>query len=279
MTADTLQLVARGGDNTTRDSNIVNNPPVEAEPEHVKARASLKQEILAPIKPHKRSRKRPPFSTPEMIVMAIICGHDATYSPVDIARTSLETYHYYACRILEGILESTSKYGHIANRPGFGGSLWDGIPVFLESVHCLDVQITKQHSDYGPELFTVTPPAARILLELRLCSRRKGDFPFFKLSAELRNNVYDMGLRFHTSGVMIKNIGAQLLQHPEDDDSYQDGDSDITFPTHERSVAAVTMMCKQACAEATPILYGENKFLFGTGGLFYLKANGYTASI
>ncbi|KAK4508704.1 hypothetical protein PRZ48_002443 [Zasmidium cellare] len=79
-----------------------------------------------------------------------------------------------------------------------------------------------------------------------------------------------MVLRFHPSGFIIHSDGAELRQHPEDEDTYFEDDSDEfsrKCDVVDTNLTALLQVCKQVYAEAAPILYGQNKFRFTDSSL------------
>ncbi|KAF2160151.1 hypothetical protein M409DRAFT_29446 [Zasmidium cellare ATCC 36951] len=248
---------------------------VQAEPQHVLVRASLKEEISTLTGPYQVSGKRPPFSTAEMVVMAIICGNEASYTIASSRRSIITTYPYYRDKVLKELLVNWEcEFSDF--RPV------ELVPELVDTFHRHDVPLVRYEDPSERDVqylddaeFTVTPQAARIFLESRLCDSRQGVFPFFKLPAELRNSIYEMVLRFHPSGIVINSntCSAELRQHPEDEDSYveEEGVVPRDCDIGNTNVIALLQVCKQAYAEAAPILYGQNKFTFAHEGLLCLN--------
>ncbi|KAK4508703.1 hypothetical protein PRZ48_002442 [Zasmidium cellare] len=176
------------GVSTTFISDTDDEGVVKAKPAHVGAKAALKKEILSLIKPHRDSTKCPPFSTAEMVVMAIICGNEASYNIRNLRREILATYRYYRTQALNDLLEYWEYEGGF--RPD------ELVPELQYIFHQHEAPLVRYEPPSERDVvwledaeFTVTPPAARTFLESWLYSGRQGAFPFFRLAPELRNSI------------------------------------------------------------------------------------------
>lgn len=234
------------------------------------ARRRLAEEILALIEPHTKTDVKPPFTTPELIVMAYTTLGSCNSSAV--LHWILSTFQFYNAKAIK---EYVAKHGSgnlelIAVVPDLCESLnhWclPVVPLSDSTFNTVTSSISMHRGLFGS--FGVTPEAARVFLRRWLEKNRSGTFPFFKLPAELRNTIYAMVLSFPASGIDFEEPGRLYARNRPDDPSitaltqarrsYQN--RHLQIETGEYRVLDLLRVNKQLFAEAMPIFYGVNTF-------------------
>ncbi|TKA23271.1 hypothetical protein B0A50_07328 [Salinomyces thailandicus] len=253
------------------------------EPAWVSERASVRAEIMAIIKPYRLSEDEPPFSLPELVVMAILCSEEYSLERMYIRRWIKETFPYYAKPILNAFITRLfpQMYEHYEEKalPGFQMAFRTAFQQY--EVPLRSDETTPGDMEEGIK-YTVELAAGRIYLSRWLERERNGIFPFLKLAPELRNIIYKMVFTYPPGGLTVqyttidresrRSMQVCALeridgkteppgqtwgeQHPEDRDV-----TDIRI-TSMGSALGLLSTSKQVHAEAAPLFYNLNPFYF-----------------
>ncbi|CAK1367830.1 unnamed protein product [Cercospora beticola] len=241
----------------------------------------LRDEISDLIAPRRDSAERPPFTTGELSVFALIYS-DYPLRADDIHLWILNTFTYYKDRALRSFVRCTGKqFGHCSE-------VVNGFPRDLREFD-LPVHITSRadHYEYG-----IATGPARVYLGRWLEPARQGTFRFLDLSAELRNKIYELVLKISDDGLhqdyqfdctselqLLREewLPLQLAQHDFDEEEPSETIIDDPFYGKQNEfilhlgpsskLLALLCTCKQIRQEASPVFYGANTFRFGPASM------------
>ncbi|GIZ49306.1 hypothetical protein CKM354_001233800 [Cercospora kikuchii] len=235
----------------------------------------LREEISDLITPWLESEEKPPFTTGELAVFALVYS-DYPLGADDIHFWILNTFTYYEDRALKGFVRCTK------GQHGSCSGVVDQFPRALREFD-LPVHITTRADDYE---YCIDTGPARVYLRQWLEPARQGTFRFLDLSAELRNRVYELLLKIsddelnqdfqfnYTSELQLLReewLPLQLAEQEVDegeeaiiDDPFYGKPNDFILHLGPSSkLLALLCTCKQIRREASPIFYGANSFRFG----------------
>ena len=161
----------------------------------------LRKQVEDAIEPYKDSTTEPPFSQGELIVMALLL-HDEPLCRGDTMQWISDTFTHYRNLFSSAFCEQQV-------RP-FGWKLrldnanqW--MKEFRRVTYDFELPVTTAgFADDGQTLRMATMPNATAYLQRALgkeSTERKRTFPFLDLPAELRTTIYEMLLRFPSSGL------------------------------------------------------------------------------
>ncbi|KAK4547135.1 hypothetical protein LTR36_001356 [Oleoguttula mirabilis] len=238
-------------------------------------RASVRAEIMAAIRPYQRRNATPPFSTTELIVMAVLCNGKHYISKTEILQWIVSTFTSYTDKALA--VYTTSQRHRYADGgqvrcvvANFHNAFDDWRAPLVDPVENpasavgRDV-VNSDNNDY----VHVPTQAGRIFLARRLEPPRKGSFPLFKLPAELRNAIYEMVMSLPPSGLTFTasspELQIRLLERQDDEfditPSWDVNSEDValTAPPMNETLALLSAN-KQIYSEAMPAFYRTNFF-------------------
>lgn len=234
------------------------------------ARQQLKKEILPLIQRYNSGDNAPPFSTAELIVMAIICAPLRSANKEKIFYLICDRFKFYGRKVL---LAWASR---VPNGEKAKCSYEAVIEDFNEAFGEYEVPLWDATCDSpgnaDTECFAVLAREARCFLRKVLQPSPKEPFRFMELPAELRARIYEMLFSFPT-------IAFGDTSHPEKDKSLilyrREHDSDlpdhrepwIQHVLHSRpmqTILALLSVNKSLYMEAVPYFYRVNTFrMFG----------------
>ncbi|CAK3900281.1 Hypothetical predicted protein [Lecanosticta acicola] len=153
----------------------------------------LKQEISTIVEPYRHLREKPPFSTAELIVIAVVCfsGHPAGATAHDLLHYIIHEFRYFTDKLIEAY---TSKefdriFEAIGKQDEYLGDIVEG---FWRALGDYEVPLTVNRYQDGGEhsyRYTVKLSEARVFLRNILEPVRKGVFDFMELPSEIRNTI------------------------------------------------------------------------------------------
>ena len=253
---------------------------------HRELRADVRTEIRAVIERYKRVDYRPPFTTPELIVMAILCSDEEALAPRGIMRWIVSTFDFYRSKALEEYLKcavTESNYNGNYDRPGmavegFEKAFDDWETPLVDRDGRGIIKRDKDDECWEHTFITVPISAGRIYLQKLFEPERVGVFPFLELPAELRNTIYEMVFSFPETGINVRgriqpDHGVMLLQREHDryheDHNWLDVvDSDALMSAPMQTILALLSVNKQVYDEAMPYFYQVNFFNFSSTARF-----------
>lgn len=244
-------------------------------------RNTLRADIENLIKPWRTRNAKPPFSTGELTVMAILISNQPCLTTEDILLMIVKTFPFYRTKALKEYVVAASCDGGRCNTPE---TVVHGFPDVLSQYeipltdHKYDNTLTAVNCDEGH--ITVPTREGRIFLRHLLEPARKGAFPFLRLPAELRNAIYELAFTFPRSGFRVcqqgvhsgKSVELRLQEREHeagerefqdwvDDPEYCVGDETVELRPLD-SVLALLQVNKQVYAEAVSYFCGKNSFYF-----------------
>ncbi|KAK4508705.1 hypothetical protein PRZ48_002444 [Zasmidium cellare] len=225
------------------------------------------------------SAERPPFTTPQLIAMAIICGPDSDISTENVVCWIIRRFYYYkilvqdeydfakAARVdkdkgptgLEMLIDGSCKTFPCNKFLGYDNPIqvWDPDP--------------DDDDDLKPELFySIKENHARLFLSGLLEPERKGAFRLLDLPAELRVRIYEMALHFDDCEITTRckpgfKFGLSRSSHLFNEDyriwhaKMHDHEDPMPLPL---DVESLLIASRQVRHETLPIFYGTNNFSF-----------------
>ncbi|KAK3680532.1 hypothetical protein LTR37_021184 [Vermiconidia calcicola] len=235
-------------------------------------RTGVRKEILALVEQHNREDEVPPFSGPELFVMAVLCSPEESLEAKDVLRWIIKSFSYYRDLALDAYAASA-----------MGGDCQDAaemvIDDFDEALNSWEAPLIRANTEENAlltayadrgTLFTVPLGAGRIFLSQWLEPTRTGTFPLLRLPAELRNSVYEMGFSLPMLEIDYYSSspghGVALYQRELDDFrkrgdlAVPDGDTLKSAPMQK--ILALLSTNKQIYNEAMPFFYKINSFYF-----------------
>lgn len=216
------------------------------------ARKQLQREVEDVIAPHKKDVQMPPFTTGELIVMALVCCDGTSagkgMTDEDILRWIVTSFKFYNARMHEEWLKLefgaeddefvTAHYPEtmsesfqflLLSRGGVDDDDIRGmanmdlvVKGFFTTFYENEVPVIENKPDQpteredSPELarWYIINSQARMFLRNWLEPERKGHFDFFGLPAELRNRIYEDVLLYPLPGVQISSkLPPFVLKH------------------------------------------------------------------
>lgn len=250
------------------------------------AARKLQQSVIAAVEPWKTNRERPPFSLAEIFTMAAVAAGADEYpnSWPHLLPNGFEIRHWIK-----------DNFAFWRDR---SGELSRGFESYESPVYSPD-EIFDSRFDMNSY---VEPSEAQIILQHVIGESKPTQFSLLKLSAELRDKIYDLVLSFPPSGVMAVNTISQYepLTHafwtrakascsaPFDINSWTVGnyewpygvdvyaslcvpdnfrglESSYGFERYHQSCEsklALLLANKEIYAEAMPFFYRANTFMF-----------------
>lgn len=223
----------------------------------LKDRAPLRNDISTLIDAH-RNEKPPPFSTAELMIMAIVNSDKASIGSAEIAAWILRTFPFYSKKAVDY---------------GCGGSkcllsrdtylfIWEDFYKALDSHDVPFIDCCGYEKG-------VIAKHARVFLRRWLEPERKGVLRFLDLPPELRTRIYHMALVYPSPAIMTTDDPEHsfVMLHATGRDISERGDcklgNDVSATRAIGTLDAVMdkiCLCKQMKAEACPIFYGANAF-------------------
>ncbi|KAK5700598.1 hypothetical protein LTR97_005115 [Elasticomyces elasticus] len=246
-------------------------------------RAVLMAEIEVAIGEYTASESRkPPYSTPELVVMAAVCGNEIEVTEESVLRWTTATFPYYTRAALDDYI--TNRFTHTqTSYLKKAESCVPGIKAALES-YDLPLRTTVLHEvdefglTYHRAGVQVLLSPARVFLRSVLEPTRQGTFRFLELPPELRNAVYENLFIFDKHGFTVRyasNIMYLESREFEEYDAKISTDAGNAYTNIQRATApplAITLAtlctCKQVYDEAMPYFYRDNRIRFDDLGDF-----------
>ncbi|KAF2159194.1 hypothetical protein M409DRAFT_61017 [Zasmidium cellare ATCC 36951] len=232
----------------------------EAKPRTLlETRLNLKQQIDALVATHQNDQP-PPFTSPELIIMAIIVSKNEFCNKHEILDWVEDTFPYWAKLARNG--ETTGNEDHAAFRPG-DDAVHYMEQEFLDTLRAHELPLNQNSSHYA-----VRTDAAQIFLRRWLDPPRKGTFHFLDLPAELRNRIYELVLIFPNSRIELRRgIGSHgpidlFATERDTAGTGTEGQHPILKPNEILNIALVN---RQLAKETIPIFYGANQLSFSQG--------------
>ncbi|KAK4555136.1 hypothetical protein LTR86_007902 [Recurvomyces mirabilis] len=241
----------------------------------------------------------PPFTTEELITIAVVCDDTEWLGDKQVHRSVLATFPYYANRALDAYVSNavhpyndTEKDAMIYDHdvvPGYYAAMLNSeLPLIIEEQakdpHARLCGNCAMHSDLtGSWLYSADHKASRIYLRRWLEPERKGTFDFLDLPPELRTKIYELVLAAPASGLakyhQYRDHGerffvrardsATILLRADGKISNKGGYFDyVPRNTHRYLFPSISdrlgllSTCKQVFAEAVAIFYQQNFFIF-----------------
>lgn len=246
-------------------------------------RKALKMEIEELIEPYRQRDERPPFSTAELVVMAVIYYEDPS-SKEAILAWIMSSFVYYTVRAISEYVAVAAKSPTNPQRYGRPPHDVFAHEEFHHAFNSYEVPLRRMiDSDAGGQAkgqaYDVPTHAGRIFLRHYFEPERKGAFPFLRLPAELRNDIYDMVFAFPKAGfgmvTIIKSDGVPAIRLTlkrlieEDDDQAENivfwGQyREHIYPCRVSEALTLLLTCKQIYNEAMPNFYRDNHFYFAS---------------
>lgn len=211
---------------------------------------TLRDDISKLIAPWCASTEKPPFTPGEMVVFAITFSDKDFVSTDEIHAFILRRFLYYNdLAITEYASHTEARHNRWLHRPA--KEVIEGFPGVLRD---FDLPVVTNSGDYYNRGYQIAPSAARVYLRRWFEPERKGIFRFLDLSAELRNKIYAMVLKFPDAGLTFSGsnkLGVARAVHVSDKH---------TEPMPK--LLAILRTCKQIHREASPLFYGINELRF-----------------
>ncbi|PPJ52653.1 hypothetical protein CBER1_10867 [Cercospora berteroae] len=243
----------------------------------------LRKEISDLIAPWRESAEKPPFTTGELSVFALVYS-DYPLRADDIHLWILNAFNYYKDRALRSFVRCCTSEQHSGC-----SEVVDDFPRDLREFD-LPVHVMCYDPD-GPCLYGIATGAARVYLRRWLEPARHGTFRFLDLSAELRNRVYELVLKISDDGlnhdwqfdctyelqlVREDRLPRQLAvdgvagEETTTDDPFYGRETDFILHLGPSSkLLALLCTCKQIRQEASSIFYGAKTFRFGPESMHF----------
>ncbi|PIA95993.1 hypothetical protein CB0940_10870 [Cercospora beticola] len=232
----------------------------------------LRDEVAAVIKPWSETRECPPFTTEELIVLALVMIEEEEPDRSQVLAWIYRTFQHYGDEVHENYANFQVDLAHHRR----GSSLKWTIPDFFLAIRSFDLPC--EHSDPVEELNTrlkVSLPAARVHLRQYLEPARQGTFDFPGLSAELREKICKMLLVYPDEGFKWRFpivTGEQRLMYeftglaPENLTVERTGTikrQTLILPVMS-DMLCILRVSKQLYSEALPVFYEKNTFCFNS---------------
>lgn len=162
----------------------------------------LKVQIKALLNGFRRSRQLPPLSLEELAVAIVTVTPNLTL--VDLQRHIFTAFKYYNATAVENaILRGYHGSLLISQINATFSTLLRRFDLPFDVVYAESESEDGDGDDYEDEL-SVEPAAAQIFLQKHLTVKNKQPFPFLKLPAELRLQIYGHCLGLPKSGVSVR---------------------------------------------------------------------------
>ena len=244
------------------------------------ARAGIRAEIEPLIAPYRASPDEPPFSTPELIVLALAWKKNHKASKRWIFSWILRHFRFYnrkaITRYINTIEADCNSDGEISEEEDFG-DYDDVVPGFRSAFNLYDIPLSTgdplldSPATEEDEVYTVTRQGARCFLRGVLENPRKGPFRFLDLPVELRINIYEMVFALpkiwigRVTGVSsCGEYGLVLSQREHDPDSMSEVPEGWVCTKPVSKLLALLSVNKQIHQEAMPYFYRVNSFHFSS---------------
>jgi hypothetical protein len=182
-------------------------------------RAGVRKEIEALAEQYNNSpTEPPPFSAPELIIMAALCSHRHVMNSGAVFEWAVKSFVYYRDQAANKCHRIISRDNCSISTPT-GDSLIDNYyqnfdcweapfafpPNAMLTTTMADLAYFRHHRLH--EGFTVPRGAGRIYLRKWLEPERRGTFNFLGLPAEIRNAIYELVFSLPESGVRSTTAG------------------------------------------------------------------------
>lgn len=229
-------------------------------------RKPLRKEIHKLVAIH-RDDKPPPFSNPELMVMAIIDSDEEFCGREEIVKWILENFAYHKNAVCDSFLERMYS--------------WGDDPYHLhDCMASINNNLERAFSAYGSPVVgeryaSVEVKQARFFLQRWLEPERKGTFRILDLPPELRDRIFDLILVFPSPALKVRynryEYTLGLEAHGRAFGPMQTehcallrcssrpcgGYNTVDDP---KAIMNLAITCKQLAAETIPIFYGRNRF-------------------
>lgn len=237
---------------------------------YLQKRAALKAEILVLIQDYRFSSRKPPFSSTQLICMAITCHKNYRLSIGQIIRWILKHFWYYGQKAVDKFADAVDgdKYfERFEARDAPDAHMHEVVDDFFDGFRTYSSPIeVASRLDWWPEQVTVDPRACRTTLSDHLTRPMDGTFPFLRLAPELRNKIYELVMVFSESGVEYAEGRLYAVKDLKmGDPRWYDFDMTEQNPLSQSDTGlALQLTCKQIEQEVTPMFHGLNKFYFSS---------------
>ncbi|SMR52597.1 unnamed protein product [Zymoseptoria tritici ST99CH_1A5] len=244
---------------------------------------TLKEELYVLIRPYATTFRQPPFTAGELIIIAMVLGDHRPRSQGDLLSWIMNTFRFFSNELITKWADD-----HLSDRRLFYtcNEIKDPVPGFAKAFlkYDLPIKLVSSNLSTQRDTYAADPRACRTYLRRLLEPLRHNTFRFLDLSSELRNIVYEMAFSYPKSGIRIttnsrNKITSLQTQHRE---GISSGGSvmkweptrsgPITLPPMSRILSLLSVN-RQINAEATPIFYNINTFLFPNPRLFLALSN------
>ena len=236
----------------------------------------LQTKVRAVIIPWTSSDQEPPFTPPDLLTMALILNN-RTMDESEILDSVERNFRYY--RIL---VANAPRYWHDDEFEHGESRTFKDLEASNEmSVGFNSYVIPAIATSTGE--FTLCINEARIYMQQRFGPSPDGDFPFFRLPAELRSVIYDMVFQYPIGGLLVPYGGGvfetmtQSLTEPFSTAAWHGRKwwSHHGYYTQSFSnVLQLLLVNKQIHEEAFPCFFRLNLFYFATCRAAYDFLNG-----
>ncbi|KAK3067556.1 hypothetical protein LTR53_015518 [Teratosphaeriaceae sp. CCFEE 6253] len=261
----------------------------------------LKAEVEDLLKHFTGSAKKPPFSTAELVVMAVICEVEMVVTKETGFRWVSQTFPYYSLMAVEAHIGAVAAPAWWSPRYNAQQAtlIEQVLPGIDEAAESYEMPLVNNlYGDDDPLAMIIMPDEeccvqagpARIFLRGYLNpgpSAEYKDTPgddrnveprsrFFDLPAELRNGIYDLLFLFDKRGITVTvDRGPCTISLPcRELDAHSDNAASCACHVHPNrpcgryigpplaEVLAPLGTCRQFYDEAMPIFYRDNHFCF-----------------
>ncbi|KAK5138280.1 hypothetical protein LTR08_003341 [Meristemomyces frigidus] len=242
---------------------------------------TLATQISTAVRPWAKSKRRPSFTTEELVVMAL-AWTDAPMTKLDIANWIMDRFPYYVQLARREFLKPTHHQPNHGRQVSCSRSTKSGcccphrirevMSQFEVPVGRIEMEGGKGDNDDEKALWITSGSEARIFLQAAMRDKdATRHFPFTRLPAELRVRIYELVLGFPCTGIRVDierpRFGSVRSQLYVTSRSYEaNTDEGSEHKPHDlkcRSSAKILALLqanKQIYQEALPVFYSINTF-------------------
>ncbi|KJX99710.1 hypothetical protein TI39_contig353g00025 [Zymoseptoria brevis] len=244
---------------------------------------NLKRELYVLISPYASGFQQPPFTAGELIIIAMVLGDHRPRNQGDLLSWLMNTFRFFSNQL---VTKWADDYLSDRRLCYAFHEINDPVPGFAKAFlkYDLPIKLVSSNLRTQRDTYAADPRACRTYLRRLLEAPRHKTFRFLDLSSELRNIVYEMAFSYPKSGIRIiansrNKITSLQTQHREgisSGGSVMNWESNrggpITLPAMSRILSLLSVN-RQINAEATPIFYNINTFLFPNPRLVLALSN------